>query len=535
MSFSDFNQYSKLKRSTVNGKSFVITGLTSFSRLLALNELSEISDKKILFITADEQDALRYQNDLKTLFDKDSQLLPFQNLSFYETMLPNLYDYASQIKILNGANDIVISPIKTLLEKFPNRKFFETNSLRFKIGDEIDQRQIAQTLVNLGYKKAVTVTDVGEFSVRGDIIDVFSLDDNPLRIELWGDEIVDLRYFNNETQRQIEKIKSATIRPIYKFIHKDAVKLPFETEESGYFEGINVYQSYYNDELVGVFDYFEDYMVVFNEMSEILSKFELIEKSYEQQYLENLKMSMIYELKGKNHFTLEEFLAQIQGKQKIGLNNFLDFELEENFDLNSEGLSVNGVESSVAELKKYRDFEITVSTDFPKRVEEILTQNGILNYEIKESISAKGSIVRELKKLLITDRELFNKRSKNIVRAKKSYFKEKPEYIESINDIKEGEYVVHTIHGIGIYRGLSQLEIEGQLKDYLTIEYANKDKLHMSAEQINMLCRYRGSGMLRPRISRIGGTDWTNTKSNVKKEVEKIAYDLLRQIGRAHV
>ena len=284
-----------------------------------------------------------------------------------------------------------------------------------------------------------------------------------------------------------------------------------------------------------MFDYFEDYMVVFNEMSEILSKFELIEKSYEQQYLENLKMSMIYELKGKNHFTLEEFLAQIQGKQKIGLNNFLDFELEENFDLNSEGLSVNGVESSVAELKKYRDFEITVSTDFPKRVEEILTQNGILNYEIKESISAKGSIVRELKKLLITDRELFNKRSKNIVRAKKSYFKEKPEYIESINDIKEGEYVVHTIHGIGIYRGLSQLEIEGQLKDYLTIEYANKDKLHMSAEQINMLCRYRGSGMLRPRISRIGGTDWTNTKSNVKKEVEKIAYDLLRLYAKRKV
>ena len=91
----------------------------------------------------------------------------------------------------------------------------------------------------------------------------------------------------------------------------------------------------------------------------------------------------------------------------------------------------------MAELKKYRDFEITVSTDFPKRVEEILTQNGILKYEIKESISAKGSIVRELKKLLITDRELFNKRSKNIVRAKKSYFKEKPEYGDE-NNIEGG-------------------------------------------------------------------------------------------------
>lgn len=535
MSFAGFKEYFKLKKNVVNGKSFVITGLTTFSRLLSLKEIKNLSDKKILFITTDEQNALKYQNDLKKLFDIDSDILPYQNLSLYETMMPNLYDYASQIKILNSQSDFIITPVKTLLEKFPDKKFFENNSLSFKIGEEIDLKTLSQKLIDMGYKKSVTVSDIGEFSIRGDIIDIFSLDDNPVRIELWGDEITDLRYFNNETQRSILKIKEAIVKPIYKFIFDKNIKLPFDVEEDGYFEGINVYQSYYNSNLVSIFDYLKDYVVIYDEVSEVISKFELIEKNYQDQYLENLKMGLVYEIKDKNHFERDEFLKQVQGKQKIGLNNFLDFEFEDYIDLNSEGFGINGFEAVVGELKKYPDFEIIISTDFPKRVEELLSKTDITNYRITESISAKGSVIRELKLILVTDRELFNKRSKDIIRSKKSYFKEKPEFIENINDIKEGEYVVHTIHGIGIYRGLSQQEIDGQYKDYLTIEYANKDKLHMPAEQINLLCRYRGSGTLRPRISRMGGSDWNSTKTTVKKEVEKIAYDLLRLYAKRKI
>ncbi len=127
---------------------------------------------------------------------------------------------------------------------------------------------------------------------------------------------------------------------------------------------------------------------------------------------------------------------------------------------------------------------------------------------------------------------MFNKRQKDVPSGRKRHYKEKAEYIESINDIKEGEYVVHAIHGVGVYKGLTKQEFDGQLKDYLTIEYANKDKLHIPAEQINMLCRYRGSGQIKPKLSRMGGSDWENTKSRVKKEVETIAYDLLRLYAR---
>ncbi|MGN1124764.1 MAG: transcription-repair coupling factor, partial [Candidatus Gastranaerophilaceae bacterium] len=173
-------------------------------------------------------------------------------------------------------------------------------------------------------------------------------------------------------------------------------------------------------------------------------------------------------------------------------------------------------------------YQTLIATDYPERVREILEENEVFNCKFMEGVSSFGAISDECKFLFLTDRELFNKRSKEITVSKKNYYKEKQEYIESINDIQTGEYVVHSIHGVGIYRGLNQQEIDGQLKDYLTIEYASNDKLHIPAEQINLLCRYRGSGSVKPKLSRMGGSDWENTKNKVKKAVETIAYDLLR-------
>lgn len=534
--FEKYKAFSRLKRNLNTDKSFVISGLTSFLRLILVQKINELSKKKVLFVTADEQNALKYQNDLKKVFDINSEILPYQNSSLYETVTPNLYDYAKQIDVLNSRSDVIISPVKTLLEKFPTAEFFEKNSIKLKIGNELNLKEFAQKMINLGYKKSTMVSDIGEFSIRGDIVDIFSLNENPLRIELWGDEIVDLRYFNNENQRSIEKTSSAIIKPMFKFSIEKHKKLPKELEElletEGYFEGINVYQNYFNDKLISVFDYLKDYIVIFDEMSEIYSKYELIAQNYEEQYLENLKMGLIYEIEGKNHFEKEEFYSQIQGLQKIGLNNFIDFDYSDLLEFDTQGIKVGGIKDLIDLVKSKTGYKIFVATDYPKRVAELFSENEIFDFETIANISSSGCIINDLELILLTDRELFNKRSKEITSAKRSYYKEKQEFIESINDIQEGEYVVHSIHGIGIYVGLTQQEIDGQYKDYLTIEYANKDKLHIPAEQINLLCRYRGSGTLKPHISRMGGKDWTTTKEKVKKEVEKIAYDLLRLYAR---
>lgn len=529
-----FDEFDALVR---RSQSFCVTGLTTFLRLLSLKKIQDVSKKKILFITSTEQYALRYQNDLDSLFGIQAEILPYQNASVYESVNINKYDYAKQISLLMDKPDLLIAPVKALLEKFPKKEFYQKNGLYLKIGDEISQKDMLKILMDLGYKRATMVNDISEFSIRGDITDIYPPSDNPVRIEFWGDEIVDIRTFDRETQRSIEKgIKWINIYPMYKFILPEKTPDGFPKElvtqlsEERYFEGIEVYQSYFNEDLVSVFEYLKDYIVVFDEKSEIYTKYQFLSENDEQQYNENLKTQLIYELKDKNHFSFNDFTNQLGAFVKIGFNNFIDSEFDDVVDLN--GQTIRSFNANMDELAVYlashKDYETIIATKYPERVKEVLSVYEIFNVVYVNSITASGTIVDDAKFILLTDKELFNKRSKDVTASKRSYHKEKAEYLESINDIQPGEYVVHTIHGVGIYQGLTQQELDGQLKDYLTIEYANKDKLHIPAEQINLLCRYRGAGAVRPKLSRMGGSDWDKTKAKVKKEVETVAYDLLR-------
>lgn len=537
--------YEQFRLKIKDHKSFAVTGLTSVLRIFLLSKIKTYSKKKVLFITSTEQNALKYQSDLNSILDLKSSIMPFQNISMYETVSPNLYDYAQQVQILNEKPDIVICPVKSMLEKFPNAEFFRKNSLKIKIGDTVDLKKLSRKLIDLGYKKSTMVSDVSEFSIRGDIADIFSLNENPVRIELWGDEVVDIRYFDNETQKSIQKAKETFIFPVYKFItagqenlvkeiQQELIDEDDEIPEENYFEGIEVYQNFFNKNLVSLLDYFEDYTIVFDETSEIYSKYEFLDENFDTQLDENLKQGLIKKLEGKNHYTFEEFLRKTSSFQKIGFNNFIDGSTFDLIEFNAQPLrNFEADIDLIAEfIKEHKGYKIIIATDYPERVKEILSGREIYNIEYAESITSGGCILEDFKTVVITDRELFNKRSKEITTTKKSYYKEKPEYIENINDIKPGEFVVHTIHGLGIYKGLSKQEIDGQLKDYLTIEYANKDRLHIPAEQINLLCRYRGSGTVKPKLSRMGGKDWENTKAKVKKAVEIVAYDLLRLYAR---
>ncbi len=532
LNFTDNEKFDLFRHNIKSGIPFEATGLVSVLRLFLAIKAGEISKKKVLFITSSEQNALKYKNDLKHAFNIESEVFPFQNISLYEGIGSNKYVYAEQIRILLNKPDFVIAPVKSLLEKFPDENFYNKNTISIKIGDEIEPQKLAQRLVNLGYKKSTMVNDIQEFSVRGDIIDVFSPDKYPIRIELWGDEIVDLRYFDNETQKSVEKIKECKIIPVYKFIAPLNNGL---SEEEGYFEGIEVYQNNFNTNLTGVFEYFKDYIILTDETSEIYAKYEFLDKNYNEQKEENLKLELIKDIKGTNHFSYNDFEKFMARFMRVGLDNFIEGGNQEIVEFNS--LPVRNFSTNFDEIgqfiQEHSEYKLIISTDYPQRVQEILNERNIFKeIEYIPSIAAHGCILEDFKTIILTDRELFNKRSKEVTASKKAYYKEKAEYIENINDIQEGEYVVHSVHGVGLYKGLNQQEIDGQLKDYLTIEYASGDKLHIPAEQINLLCRYRGSGTIKPKLSRMGGKDWDNTKSRVKKEVEQVAYDLLRLYAR---
>lgn len=556
--------------------SFTVTGLTSFLRLTTLALAA--SQKRVIFVTATEQNCLKYKHDLEKFYNTPAKIFPYQDISIYDGVAPNLYKYAEQTGILRNLNkeELLLVPVRALLEKFPDKNFYENNLVRLKTGDEIDTARFSKKLVNLGYKRVTMVSDIGEFSVRGDIIDIFSFSKNPVRIELWGDEITDIRFFNNETQRSIEKTDSVEILPVYKFIadeknvksfvkaikeevkkteNKDTADLLREmtdelsekAENETYFEGIEYFQSYFNKNTKNLIELADDdFVIVFDESTEVFSRFNQIAQNFDKQILENSAKALNLPLKERAHADFEELMTQIASREKIFLDNFLD--TVSDFTVEFESSMIAGFSSKMEEIIAFVDekmkngFKVVIATDYRNRIEEIL-RNFEIPYSDKpdegvfltENLALGGSEVDDLKLVVLTDKELFNKKSKDITAQKKSYYKEKAEYIESINDIQEGEYVVHQVHGVGLYKGLSKQEIDGQLKDYLTIEYACGDKLHMPAEQINLLCRFRGAGATHPKLSRMGGNDWQVTKTRAKKAIEEIAKDLLRLYAKREV
>lgn len=539
--------------------SFAISGITNCAKLVILAQMLFKNGEKLVFITETEQKALKFQNDLKKLFQEDAVIFPYQDGSVYDTNSKNLYKYARQIQILFGqkTGNILIVPQKALFEKFPDKNFMQKNSLVLKNNEDIDVEDFAKRLISLGYKRKTLVADVGEFSVRGDIIDVFPLSERPFRIELWGDTITDIRIFDNSNQRSIEKVQEVVIQPVYKFAaQKDSFKklenlvdkedenqLNFleQLKNESYPEGIDYYTPYFNDNLKMLTEILsDDFVFVFDDYTQFKARFEQSDENLTKQYEENVKTGMTLPLPAKAHPDLSEFLTSLSSFEKVYFDNFISEDFDITIELTTELIPYFAAglkDIAVFILKKLKEhYKIVAATDYKNRTEEIFKEYEIpFSYDINEPNSVyitdnavlAGSLIEDCKLIIITDKELFNKRSKDITGVRYNYKRENLDFIESLNDIKEGDYIVHMVHGIGIFKGLSKQVIDGEEKDYLTLEYARGDKLHMPAEQINILCRYRGSGNAAPTLSKMGGNDWNNTKNKVKKAVEDVANDLI--------
>ena len=358
--------------------------------------IKELSGKKVLFITSTEQSAIKYSIDFERIWNLSASILPYQNTSPYETMMGNIYDYQKQIEVLRKTPDLVIAPIKVLTEKFPTASFFIDNCLKLKIGDSITQQDLLKKLISLGYKRSTMVSDMGEFSIRGDISDIYSLNKNPVRIEFWGDEIVDIRFFNNES---IEKIKEVDVLPIYKFIlPKETPKefsqtLKDQYNEEGYFEGISAYQSFFNKDLVNVLDYFDDYIIVYDEYAELDAKLVQICETHLNTYNEALKNNLIEPLKLLNHYSESEIIQKLARFQKISLNNFLSDESNEVIDVDSRNIPI--FDADMEKLSEYilerKGFNITIATDYPERVKDVLKEYNIFDVNYIVNINSLGT------------------------------------------------------------------------------------------------------------------------------------------------
>lgn len=553
-----------------------ISGLSATAKAVFAWYLSKKTNRPILFLASSISRAVDFQNKISVIEEEFSRFFEPQENSPYQLVFSNAQTYKNQIQNLRdfatGKNKFLILNAQSLLQKYNSPVFQAENSLIFEKKKEFNFDNLVMSLTQLGYRREGMVSAVGEFSLRGDILDIFPINDEPVRLEFWGDEIESIRYFNINSQKTVRITDKVIIEPRYKIFLNDKNLLKHKIgelfdeqinviesqyqegfefwynstiealDEQGYFEGVEYFSSLLGQNVATIFDFLpKSTLIILDESHEIFSKCELADKNFKEEYQKNVDLGMALKLPEFNHLEHQKLLEKIDNFAQLNLNSFMDFEDEFAIMLNSSLLPrfdlTNFELGDFLNDSLKQNCAIVVSSQYPSRISDILKDYEIpfqygKNFDRKLVNIIKADIYEgfsstDMNLVFVTDVELFNRKIKKPTIAKKLSKREDMEFIYSINDLKEGDLVVHSMHGIGKYLGLSQQEVSGEFRDYLSIEYANGDKLYIPAEQINMLARYRGSSSILPKLSKMGGGDWNNTKAKVKKAVDDIAFKLI--------
>lgn len=564
---------------TIKSNELYLHGLTDSAKGFFLTSLLSSTNRPILYLANDGNSALNLYHEIINLtaqINKSAQVFYFcaQEVSPYDQISSDSEVISHQAKTLLylfNSNEpcLIISTAKYLTEKIWNKKELQESSFEISADTTIEPIQLAEKLTSLGYKKTPTVTNRGEFSIRGDIFDIYPLIGEPTRLEFLGDNIESIRTYLTVTQRSQENIKHITITPRYYIANHDTGQIErklkeliqnntslkelviSETEQiktNSFCESIEYYAQLTGQKSSSLFDYLNPETLI------IIDDWETNAISLKSWYQRNLEIKSELE-KNNKIIPLPDLLINniefILESLKKYSNTYIErFELFDransgsiNVQLNPALRFHNQIDTFTTQLKEWVSLnnKIIIFTEQPQRVKGILREwniPSIYSEGLKESdydknqifISKEGTTsgftMNFADVIVLTDQEIFGtKRRANLL--KKNLKSEKYDYYSNIEDLKPGDFVVHIKHGIGKYRGLVKINIDNVEREYLMVEYAAEGKLYLPVEQINLLYRYHGSTDIIPKLSRLGGSDWELIKKKVKKAVKKIAEDLL--------
>lgn len=464
--------------------------------------LSRAYRKKALLVVGDLITSQRFYEELSQL-DLKVYLLPEK-----ESLLREAY-YSSQEVLLERSGilkdyeeGILISSVKGLAFSLPSRESFKSRSLDFSLDSEVDREELLERLVGLGYERKELTENWGDFSIRGDICDIFVPGEElAYRIEFFGDEVDAMRTFEASSQRSIENVFSLRISPAKE------ENLSSDSFLEDWVEEIFVY-----DELASLEryrDFYKDLLVYLEEGSggllarepakieEILKRARLAIDPHHQapraaRSLLKVESRRNPDYRGK----LWEFFEDVR-KRKASRQVLL---------LASEDSPL------IEELK---------IEEIPYEINPIKPKPGLLS--IYYSQLSRGFIYEKKDLYVYTQRELLG----GVKRRSPRHFQENTASISSFLDLKIGDYVVHRHHGIGRYGGLVENEVEGHIRDYLEISYKGGDTLYIPSNQLSMIQRYVGGDAKKVSLSKLGSQDWKKKKARAKKSIEDLTEVLL--------
>ncbi len=494
---------------------YFLKGLTGSSLSFVLAASFKQSDAPFLLIFDDKEEAAYFLNDLEQLIgEKDVLFYPGSYRRPYQIEQTNNANVLLRAEVLNRINSrkkpaIIVTYPDALFEKVVTRKELEKNTLKIKIEDTLSIDFLNEVLFEYQFKRVDFVTEPGEFSVRGGIVDVFSFShDEPYRIEFFGDEIDSIRTFDVETQLSTEKVTKITVIPnvANKFLEEKRESFLKYTASNTIVFAKNTNLLY--DRLD---DFFTKAEEAFSQLSSAI-KHAAPEALFlnSKQIKEQLKKYSLFEFHGNK--VLPEKTILFRTKPQPSFNK--------KFDLLIDNLNKN-------HKNGYTNYIFCATDQQAKRFHDIFEElDTVVHYKTIVFSIHQGFIDDEQKLVCYTDHQIFERYHK--FKLKNGYAKKQAITLKELNKLEVGDYVTHIDHGIGKFGGLQKIEVEGKIQEAIKLMYGERDTLYVSIHSLHKISKFNGKDGAVPKIYKLGSAAWKKIKQKTKSRVKKIAFDLIK-------
>ena len=574
---------------TLKNSSVQVTGCIDAQKAHFIYAAGEKANKKLI-VTYSELRAKELCENYR-LFDKNVRFYPAKDLIFYSADVQGNLLVQQRIQVLQKLAEeeevTVITTMGGIMDRLLPPEMFQNQVETVENDAGFDMELWKKKLTAMGYERTGQVEGSGQFAVRGGILDIFPLtEENPVRIELWGDEIDSIRSFDVESQRSIENLDSIRIYPASEFtageeriqsglkqMKKEAQKLSekfrkeHKTEEAArvlsvveeakqnlqewkQMSALDGLISYFYDRTVSFAEYFpEDTLVVLDEPNRLWEEAQAIEGEFRESMANRLEKG--YVLPGQMNLLYESQRAaeKLQKHRCMGLCMLEGAGMQWQFaghfsmDVRSVNTYNNRFELLVKDLQQWkkkgeRVILLCGSRTRAKRLAEDLRDQELRAFysEDLNRIVQAGEIMLVygnahrgyeyplIRFLVISESDIFGREKKKRKKIKRYEGKA----IQSFSELAPGDYVVHENHGLGIYRGIEKIEVDKITKDYMKVEYAGGSNLYVPATQLDVIQKYADAQAKRPKLNRLGTQEWGRTKTRVRSAVKNIAKDLVQ-------
>lgn len=609
----DLAEYTDMKQDLDQGKGPVqVSGVTDSQKVHVMHELSKDNPWRLV-VTYDDTRAKEIFDDF-SYFEPNTWLYPARDLLFYSSDIHGNLLTRQRMQVfkhlLEDEGGVIVTTVDGLMDHLLPLSRIKESCLNIMVGQTLDMEEIKHLLTGMGYELMGQVDGMGQFSVRGGILDVFPLTEEvPVRIELWGDEVDSIRSFDAESQRSIQQMNEVTIYPAAELIltKKDieegilcleadekkqekafrdqkkpeeaqrirrAVGELVESLKEGFdVQTLDAYIRYFCRDTVSFLDYMKEVgakvtlvssgaagkasekkqaaglALILDEPQRMKEKAETVETEFRESMSHRLEQGYILPGQADLLFSSKTVLAECHTSHSIFMTG-LDQRLpgmtpKAKYSLTGKNLNSyqNSFEILIKDLTRWKKDGYRVVLLSASRTRASRLAGDLREYDLRAFCPedagrpvAPGEIMVTYGKLhkgfeyplikfvVITEGDMFGVEKRKKKRKKYNYEGKK---ISSFSELSVGDYVVHESHGLGIYKGIEKIEQDHVIKDYIKVEYGDGGNLYLPATRLDGIQKYAGADAKVPKLNKLGGTEWTKTKTKVRTAVREIAKELV--------